>query len=249
MIPLDQIDSKTLKAVIGEINNCGLITPEQKIKPVGVSKADQIKKFTEVFENLQETKIQELAEKCKASVAFFHMIYKDELETPPADNSTVPVETSAEVSPTTPVEPTVEPPVNAEAQVKKDEKEKEKADKKAAKEAEKEAAKAAKEKEKADKKAAKEAEKEANKESRASRKGMMPDQIAAKAKDRYELMNKLVSEGTHTKKEIVALVKEAFPEVSTVTTATNLSDSKNPKYNKLQKLTKETEDGKFVFVD
>ncbi len=240
MIPLEQIESKALKEVIGEMNNSGLITPEQKIRPVGVSKADQIKKFTEVFEALQEKDITALAEKCQKAVAFFHHIYKDELDVP---EGTTPAENETEV------EPEKEEVVASTEPSEKEKLKAEKAAAKAEKEAVKEKEKAEKEAAKAAKIAEKEAKKEASKEERASRKGMQPDEISAKAKDRYVLMNTLIGEGTHTKKEIIEVVKEAFPDISTITIATNLSDSKNPKYNKLEKLTKETEDGKFVFID
>jgi outer membrane biosynthesis protein TonB len=77
MISLDQIDSKELKVAVTQINETALV---EKMRTVGVSKADQIKKFTEAFDTLQQTNLAVLQEKCKDAILFYNKIYADEVE-------------------------------------------------------------------------------------------------------------------------------------------------------------------------
>lgn len=63
-----------------------------------------------------------------------------------------------------------------------------------------------------------------------------------------EILNNLISEGTHTQKEILDAAFKSYPSVLKSTISTILSDSKNSKYCRFPFLVKIV-DGKYMFSD
>jgi hypothetical protein len=65
--------------------------------------------------------------------------------------------------------------------------------------------------------------------------------------ERFLYVQSLLESGQHTRKEIVAMFLERYPEAKKTTIGTYLSDAKNPKYNQFSHLIQVAEDGKLSF--
>jgi len=65
--------------------------------------------------------------------------------------------------------------------------------------------------------------------------------------EKFLFVQGLIQEGTHTRKEVVTLFLEKWPETAKATVGTLISDGKNPKYNKFPHLVVVAEDGKISF--
>lgn len=79
-------------------------------------------------------------------------------------------------------------------------------------------------------------------------KGATPFKPRKDVTERKELIYKMISEGKHTRQDIIAAVQAVFPNVTPASLSTFLTDCKNAKYNKYDKLAQE-KNKVFSFVE